>query len=138
MEAEVDHPHQGRFRKRLACIFESCGRFNVNLQSTQNEVPTHVGRGEKPFPNSASFRCRHQLLQFQIFEGIPATLFDFYGDLFWGTLYLVWRGDVFGRCTKRSNFNESQSWGFEEGWGEIESFVLLKDFMGNHLHKRCI
>ena len=138
MEAEADHHHQGRLRKGLGCIFESCGRFNVNLQSTQNEVPTHVGRGEKPFPNSASFRCHHQLLQFQIFEWTFATLFDFYGELFWGTLYLVWRGDVFVQCTKRSNFNQSQSWGFEEGWREIESFVLLKDFMGNHLHKRCI
>ena len=75
---------------------------------------------------------------FKFLKGSPQPFFDFYGDLFWGTLYLVWRGDVFVQCTKRSNFNQSQSWGFEEGWREIESFVLLKDFMGNHLHKRCI
>ena len=71
MEAEVDHPHLGRLRKGLGCNFESCGRFNVNLQSTQKTIQKQVGRGEKPFSTSASFRWRHQLLQFQILERDP-------------------------------------------------------------------
>ena len=99
MEAEADHHHQGRLRKGLGCIFESCGRFNVNLQSTQKQSQDMWGGVKNPSPTLPLSAAVTNCSNFKFLKGSPQPFFDFYGDLFWGTLYLVWRGDVFVQCT---------------------------------------
>ena len=70
----------------------SLGYINLQIKLPKKQSPKQVGKVKNP-SLPPYFRCRRQLLKFHIFEGTPATLFDFYGESLGHALF-----NLEGRC----------------------------------------